>query len=58
MTGRPAWIPTDSICEQAREMASRGKPRVQSLKTNSLLRAKTASKVFASKLDDYWLGLT
>ena len=34
------------------------KPRiVQSLKTNSLLRAKTASKVFASKLDDYWLGL-
>ena len=22
MTGRPAWIPTDSICEQAREMAS------------------------------------
>ncbi len=34
------------------------KPRiVQSLKTNSLLRAKTASRVFASKLDDYWLGL-
>jgi len=34
------------------------KPRiVQSLKTNSLLRAKTASKVFASKLDDYWLVL-
>ena len=24
MTGRPAWIPTDSICEQAHEMASRG----------------------------------
>ncbi|MDB2383520.1 hypothetical protein N9Y04_05815 [Porticoccaceae bacterium] len=24
MTGRPQWIPTDSICEQAREMASRG----------------------------------
>ena len=24
MTGRPSWIPTDSICEQAREMASRG----------------------------------
>jgi len=24
MTGRPAWIPTESICEQAREMASRG----------------------------------
>jgi len=23
MTGIPAWIPTDSICEQAREMASR-----------------------------------
>ena len=28
---------------------------VQLLKTNSLLRAKTASKVFAYKLDDYWL---
>ncbi len=24
MTGRPAWIPTDSICEQAHEMASNG----------------------------------
>ena len=24
MTGRPSWIPTDSICEQAHEMASRG----------------------------------
>jgi hypothetical protein len=24
MTSRPAWIPTDSICEQAHEMASRG----------------------------------
>ena len=24
MTGRPTWIPTDSICEQSREMASRG----------------------------------
>ena len=24
MTGRPAWIPTDSICEQAREMVSNG----------------------------------
>ena len=24
MSGRPAWISTDSICEQAREMASRG----------------------------------
>ena len=24
MTGRPSWIPTDSICEQAREMASHG----------------------------------
>ena len=24
MAGRPAWIPTDSICEQAREMASNG----------------------------------
>ena len=24
MTGRPAWIPTDSVCEQAREMASNG----------------------------------
>jgi integrase len=34
------------------------KPRIiQSLKTNSALRAKTASKVYAAKLDDYWLGL-
>ena len=24
MTGRPAWIPTDTVCEQTREMASRG----------------------------------
>ena len=24
MTGRPAWIPTDSIREEAREMASNG----------------------------------
>ena len=24
MTGRPAWIPTHSICEQAHEMASNG----------------------------------
>ena len=24
MTGRPAWIPANSICEQAREMASNG----------------------------------
>jgi hypothetical protein len=24
MTVRPAWITTDSICEQAREIASRG----------------------------------
>ena len=24
MTGRPAWIPTDSVCEEAREMASNG----------------------------------
>jgi len=24
MMSRPAWIPTDSICEQARDMASRG----------------------------------
>ena len=30
---------------------------IQSLRTNSLNRAKTASKVFASKQDDYWLGL-
>jgi predicted transcriptional regulator len=22
MTGRPTWIPTDSVCEEAREMAS------------------------------------
>ena len=34
------------------------KPRiVQSLKTSSPLKASNASKVFASKLDDYWLGL-
>jgi len=34
------------------------KPRIiQSLRTNSHLRATTASKAFASKLDDYWLGL-
>ena len=34
------------------------KPRIiQSLRTNSQSRALTASKVFASKLDDYWLGL-
>jgi len=34
------------------------KPRItQSLRTNSQSRATTASKVFASKLDDYWLGL-
>lgn len=24
MAGRPAWIPTDPICDQAREMASNG----------------------------------
>ena len=24
MTGRPAWTPTNSICEQAREMAPNG----------------------------------
>ena len=24
MTGRPAWMPTDSVCEQGREMASNG----------------------------------
>ena len=34
------------------------KPRIiQSLRTDSQLRAVTASKAFASKLDDYWLGL-
>ena len=34
------------------------KPRIiQSLRTSSQSRATTASKVFASKLDDYWLGL-
>ena len=34
------------------------KPRIiQSLRTNSVLRARTASKIYASKLDDYWLGL-
>jgi len=24
MTGRPAWIPTDPVCQEAREMASNG----------------------------------
>jgi len=24
MTGRPAWTPTDSVCQEAREMASNG----------------------------------
>jgi predicted transcriptional regulator len=24
MTGRSAWIPTDSVCQEAREMASNG----------------------------------
>jgi orotate phosphoribosyltransferase-like protein len=24
MAGRPAWIPTDPICQEAREMASNG----------------------------------
>ena len=44
-------VPTDLRCFYT-------KPRIiQSLRTNSLHRAKTASKVFASKLDDYWLGL-
>jgi integrase len=44
-------VPTDLRCFYT-------KPRIiQSLRTNSLTRAKTASKVFASKLDDYWLGL-
>jgi len=44
-------VPTDLRCFYT-------KPRIiQSLRTNSLNRAKTASKVFASKLDDYWLGL-
>ena len=44
-------VPTDLRCFYT-------KPRIiQSLRTNSLHRAKTASKVYASKLDDYWLGL-
>ena len=44
-------VPTDLRCFYT-------KPRItQSLRTNSLTRAKTESKVFASKLDDYWLGL-
>ncbi len=30
---------------------------VQSLKTSSPLKVFNASKVFASKLDEYWLGL-
>ena len=49
-------VPTDLRCFYT-------KPRIiQSLRTNSLLRAKTASKVFASKLDDqmseygYYIG--
>jgi len=34
------------------------KPRIiQSLKTKSEHRAKTASKMLSAKLDDYWLGL-
>ena len=24
MIGRPAWIPTDTVCQEAREMASNG----------------------------------
>jgi transposase-like protein len=24
MTGRPAWIPTDTVCQEVREMASNG----------------------------------
>ena len=24
MTGRPAWVPTDTVCQEAREMASNG----------------------------------
>ena len=24
MTGRPAWIPTDPVCQEVREMASNG----------------------------------
>ena len=24
MTGRPAWIPTETVCQEAREMASNG----------------------------------
>jgi len=44
-------VPTDLRCFYT-------KPRIiQSLRTNSQSRALTASKVFASKLDDYWLGL-
>ena len=44
-------VPTDLRCFYT-------KPRIiQSLRTNSVLRAKTASKVYAAKLDDYWLGL-
>jgi integrase len=34
------------------------KPRIiKSLKTNSYFKAKTASKILSSRLDDYWLGL-
>ena len=44
-------VPTDLRCFYTKSRI------IQSLRTNSLPRAKTASKVFASKLDDYWLGL-
>jgi len=44
-------VPTDLRCFYTKPCI------IQSLRTNSLTRAKTASKVFASKLDDYWLGL-
>ena len=44
-------VPTDLRCFYTKTRI------IQSLRTNSQSRALTASKVFASKLDDYWLGL-
>ena len=44
-------VPTDLRCFYTKLRIT------QLLRTNSLTRAKTESKVFASKLDDYWLGL-
>ena len=29
MTGRPAWVPTDSVCQEARRMPSNGLAEAQ-----------------------------